>query len=56
LFWVSAPTPLRAQWLESKGAHYTVFYQAGFEDDAAFTRKWLDATEEFDEDEVRIDT
>ena len=37
----TAPTLLHAQWLESKGAHYTVCYQAGLEDDAAFTRKRL---------------
>jgi hypothetical protein len=35
-----------AQWLESRAAHYTVFYQPGFERDVEFTRKWLDATEQ----------
>jgi hypothetical protein len=34
------------QWIESKRAHYTVFYQAGFEKDAEFTRTWLDRTEQ----------
>ena len=33
------------QWLSSHSAHYTVFYQAGYEQDLAFTRHWLDATE-----------
>jgi hypothetical protein len=33
------------QWLESKSAHYTLFYQAGFEEDVEFTRRWLSATE-----------
>jgi hypothetical protein len=44
---VVAVTPSRvaAQWLESNAAHYTVFYQAGFESDVEFTRKWLDETE-----------
>jgi hypothetical protein len=36
---------LHAQWIESKAAHYTVFYEAGFEADVAFTRMGLDATE-----------
>jgi hypothetical protein len=41
----AAPSRVDAQWLESKALHYTVFYQAGFEQDVEFTRKWLDATE-----------
>ena len=36
---------LHPQWIESKAAHYTGFYEAGFEADVAFTRTWLDATE-----------
>ena len=31
LFLGTAPSRVDGQWLESKGAHYTVFYQAGFE-------------------------
>jgi hypothetical protein len=42
----AAPSRADAQWLESKSAHYTVFYQAGYEKDVAFTREWLDATEQ----------
>jgi hypothetical protein len=42
----AAPSRADAQWLESKGAHYTVFYQPGYEKDVEFTRKWLDATEQ----------
>jgi hypothetical protein len=42
---VGAPAGAYAQWQESKSAHYTVFYQPGYESDVAFTRKWLDATE-----------
>ena len=40
-------TPFRAetQWNEAKSAHYTVFYQTGYEKDAEFTRAWLDRTE-----------
>ena len=42
------PVPFRidAQWREAKSSHYTVFYQAGFEKDAAFARVWLDRTEQ----------
>src|SRR5688572_9052998 len=46
LFLGTAPSRVDAQWLESKGAHYTVFYQVGFEKDVDFTRNWLDATEQ----------
>src|SRR5262249_26833502 len=31
------PFRAHAQWIEIKSAHYTVFYQAGFEKDAEFT-------------------
>jgi hypothetical protein len=41
----ATPSWVDAQWLESRAPHYTVFYQAGFERDVEFTRKWLDATE-----------
>jgi hypothetical protein len=34
-----------AQWIEFKSAHYTVFYQAGYEKDAEFARKWMDSAE-----------
>jgi hypothetical protein len=34
-----------AQWLEAKGAHYSIFYQAGYEQDVAFTRTQLDQAE-----------
>jgi hypothetical protein len=40
------PSRADAQWLEAKTAHYPVLYQAGYEKDAEFTRKWLDATQE----------
>jgi len=46
LFLLALPSLLNAQWIESKGAHYTVFYQAGYDSDVEFTRKWLDATEQ----------
>ena len=41
-------TSVRAveEWLRFTSAHYTVFYQAGFEKDVEFTRRWLDATEQ----------
>ena len=34
--------PAEAQWLESRGDHYTVYYRAGFEKDAALVRTWAD--------------
>lgn len=40
-----APSRASAQWLESKRAHYSVFYQIGYESDVEFTHKWLDATQ-----------
>jgi hypothetical protein len=43
---IAAPTGADAQWQESKSAHSTVFFEAGYDSDAAFTRKWLDATEQ----------
>jgi hypothetical protein len=43
---VGTSTRAGAQWQESKSAHYTIFYQPGYESDVAFTRRWLDATEE----------
>jgi hypothetical protein len=42
---VGAPIRADAQWQESRSAHYTIFYQSGYESDVAFTRQWLDATE-----------
>jgi hypothetical protein len=35
-----------AQWLEAKSAHYSIFYQAGYEQDVAFTRTQLDRAED----------
>ena len=35
----------QVQWIESKAPNYTVFYQAGFESDLAFTRRWMDNAE-----------
>src|SRR6267378_962334 len=46
LFLSVLPSRAAAEWLESKSAHYTVFYQAGYEKDVEFTQKWLDATEQ----------
>ncbi len=41
---LAAQTPER--WLDSRSGHYAVFSQPGFERDVAFTRRWLDATEQ----------
>jgi hypothetical protein len=35
-----------AQWIEAKSAHYSIFYQSGYERDAEFTRMWLDRAED----------
>jgi hypothetical protein len=43
---VAAPASAAAQWLESKSPHYTVFYEAGSDNDVTFTRTWLDRVEE----------
>ena len=34
------------RWLDSQSAHYSVFYQPGYERDVPFTRRWLDASEQ----------
>lgn len=51
---VGAPIGADAQWLESKSSGYTIFYQAGYESDVAFTRQWLDATERLMETKYRV--
>jgi len=35
----------KAQWIEAKSAHYSIFYPRGYEDDFKFTRTWLDRAE-----------
>ena len=37
--------PAYAQFIESKAANYSVFYQPGYEKDLEFTRSWLDRAE-----------
>jgi hypothetical protein len=37
---------MEAQWIEQKTAHYSIFYQSGYEQDAAFTRTLLDGAED----------
>jgi len=34
------------RWLDARSAHYSVFYQPGYERDEQFTRRWLDASEQ----------
>lgn len=41
-----APSNADSHWIETRGAHYTIFYRAGFEKDAEFTGKWLDYAEQ----------
>jgi len=45
LLFNASPFIADSQWIESKSAHYTVYYNAGYEKDAEFTRTWLDKTE-----------
>lgn len=42
---IAVPRCAVAQWAEAKSAHYTVFYQDGYDRDANFARKWLDKAE-----------
>lgn len=35
----------RSPWIEARARNYSVFYQAGFEKDAAFAQAWADSTE-----------
>ena len=46
LLFSAAPFRADAQWIETKSAHYTIFFQAGYEKDAKFTRTWLDRAEQ----------
>jgi hypothetical protein len=45
LLLAAVPSRVDAQWIEAKSAHYTIFYQAGYEADVAFTRAQLDRAE-----------
>ena len=42
------------QWLESKGGHYSVFYQNGFERDTLFARTWADRAEQVMRDKYHV--
>lgn len=43
-----------APWIESKSAHYSVFYQAGFEKDVEFARTWADRAERLMKDKYGV--
>jgi hypothetical protein len=45
LLFTAAPSRVEAQWIEAKSAHYSVFYQKGYEKDVEFTRMWLNRAE-----------
>ena len=51
---VAVSASAQSQWLESKSAHYTVFYQAGFEKDSAIIRTWLDQIEKFMKSKYKV--
>lgn len=42
----SAALSADSRWIETRSAHYTLFHQAGYEQDAEFTRTWLDRIEQ----------
>jgi len=42
---IAMPLRADAQWIEAKSKHYTVFYQAGYEQDMQFALKWLNQAE-----------
>lgn len=46
LLLIGLPSQARQQWIESRRAHYTVLYQAGYEKDAQFATKWMDRAEQ----------
>lgn len=46
LLFSAASSRAEAQWIEAKSAHYTIFYQTGYEKDVEFTRTWLERTEQ----------
>lgn len=50
----AAPHMIEGQWIEQKAAHYGIFYQAGYEPDAAFTRTWLDRAEDLLKSKYRL--
>jgi hypothetical protein len=49
-FLVAGSSRAHAQWIEARSAHYSIFYAAGFENDAMFTRTWLDRAEQLMKD------
>jgi hypothetical protein len=53
---IYATTAFSAQtsWIEATYAHYSVFYQAGFEEDAAFTHTWADRVEQLMKDKYGV--
>ena len=50
LLFIAAPSRVDAQWIEGKSAHYSVFYQNGYEKDVEFTRMWLNRAEQLMKD------
>ena len=43
---VSVTPIVNAQWIETKSANYSIFYQSGYERDVEFTRTWLNRAED----------
>jgi hypothetical protein len=50
----TAPRVAEAQWLESTNNHYSIFYQAGYEKDVAFTRTWMSRAEQLMKDKYGV--
>ena len=42
----AVPARVAPPWIETKSDHYSIFYQAGYDKDAEFTRTWLNRAEE----------
>ena len=47
-------SPVDAQWIEAKSAHYSIFYQSGYETDAEFTQLWLNRAEQLMKDKYGV--
>jgi hypothetical protein len=44
----------QSPWIEARSAHYSVFYQAGFDDDVRRVRAWADETERVMKDKYGV--
>jgi hypothetical protein len=54
LLLTATPSRVDAQWIEVKTAHYSVFYQDGYEKDVEFTRMWMNQAEQLMRDKYGV--